>query len=99
MEGTANAVRLAGTLTEKQPLRYTPAGIPFFEGTFHYIGEVFEGGSMRKLEFDFTATAFSECALRLAGLAEGKAAELAGFLAPKSLRARRLTVHVTEFTE
>jgi primosomal replication protein N len=52
---------------------------------------------MRKLEFDFSAIAFSDVAVRLEKVAVASKVELSGFLAPRSMKTTKLVVHITEF--
>ena len=89
----ANGVVMDATLTEKKDLCYTPAGVAVFEARFHQ----FEAGAMRKVEFDFTAMAFAETAVRLNKLSAGQALSIKGFLSQRSIRSTKLTIHITEF--
>ena len=93
----ANGVVMDATLTEKKDLCYTPAGVAVFEARFHNAGEQFEAGAMRKVEFDFTAMAFAETAVRLNKLSAGQALSIKGFLSQRSIRSTKLTIHITEF--
>ena len=88
---------IRAVLSEKQELRYTPAGIAVFEAKFEHTGRVYEAGAQRSLHFGFTALAFADVALRLDAVQPGSELELTGFLATRSLRSSRLTVHITEF--
>ena len=75
-------------------MRFTPAGIEVFEAVLHHRSEVVEAGKVRKLEFDFNVVSYGALARRMEIGAE---IQFKGFLAPKSMRTRRLTVHITEF--
>ena len=57
-----NLIEISGTLTSKEEVRYTPAGIPVFEGVFHHRSELTEANRIRKLEYDFPAIAFGALA-------------------------------------
>ena len=92
-----NSVELVGTLTGKEAVRYTPAGLEVFEGTFHHRAQLVEAGRTRTLEFDFPAVSYAETAKALNGLALGAQISLKGFLAPRSMNSLRLIVHITEF--
>lgn len=94
-----NTLAISGVVVEARELRYTPGGIPVWEGRLHHTAEVFEAGAVRKLEFDFPAIAFAEAALALAKTETetGKAIQIKGFLSPRSVRTQRLVVHITEF--
>lgn len=95
----ANEVRLRAVLVEKNELRYTPAGIAVFEARFHHCGQQFEAAAVRKVEFDFMAVSFADTAIRLQAVAQGSEIEMKGFLAARSQRNSKLTLHVTEFKE
>lgn len=97
MTSPVNKVAIEATVLEKAPLSYTPAGIAVFEAKFHYCGEQFEAGAVRKVEFDFTALAFADVAIRLDSLGPGEQLSMQGFFATRSLRSSRLTLHITEF--
>ena len=107
-----NSVELVGTLTGKEAVRYTPAGLEVFGvgtalgGVMTMVGEpqnliiakaAVEAGRTRTLEFDFPAVSYAETAKALNGLALGAQISLKGFLAPRSMKSRRLIVHITEF--
>ena len=82
----ANSIEIGATLIEREEVRFTPAGI-----------EVFDAGKIRTLEYDFEALSYGDTASRLNALAVGAEIRIKGFLATKSMKSRRLTVHITEF--
>ena len=92
-----NLIEISGTLTEREMVRYTPAGIQVFEGVFHHRSELIEAGRIRTLEYDFPAISFGELAEGLNALPLGKELSIKGFLAPRSMKSRRLIVHITEY--
>lgn len=92
-----NSIELDGTLTEREAVRFTPAGIEVFEATFHHRSRLVEAGRTRTLECDFSAVAFGDVAKRLNALGCGTKIRLKGFLAPRTMKSMRLTVHITEF--
>lgn len=92
-----NSIELDGTLTEREAVRFTPAGIEVFEAVFHHRSRLVEAGHTRTLECDFNAIAFGGVAKRLNALPLGEKICLKGFLAPRSVKSKRLTVHITEF--
>lgn len=92
-----NLIEISGTLTEREMVRYTPAGIQVFEGVFHHRSELTEAGRIRTLEYDFPAISFGELAEGLNALPLGKELSIKGFLAPRSMKSRRLIVHITEY--
>lgn len=92
-----NSIVISAVLVEKKELCYTPTGIAVFEAKCHYAGQQFEARAMRKVEFDFTAMSFADTATRLDKVELGKTLEMKGFIAQRSLRSSKLTVHITEF--
>ena len=92
-----NSIALKGTLTGREAVRYTPAGLEVFEGTFHHRAALVEAGRTRTLEFDFPAVSYAGTAKALNGLALGAEIQIKGFLAPRSMKSQRLIVHITEF--
>ena len=92
-----NSVEICGALTEREAVRFTPAGIEVFEATLHHRNRLVEAGHVRSVEFDFSAVAFGEVAGHLNALATGTTIRIKGFLAPRSMKSRSLTVHITEF--
>ena len=92
-----NLIEISGTLTEREMVRYTPAGIQVFEGVFHHRSELTEAGRIRTLEYDFPAISFGETAEGLNALPLGKELSIKGFRAPRSMKSRRLIVHITEY--
>jgi primosomal replication protein N len=92
-----NHIEIGGALVAREAIRYTPAGLEVFEGTFHHRTELAEAGKIRTLEFDFPAIAFGAAARRLSAEPLGKEFSLKGFIAPKSMRSSRLIVHITEY--
>lgn len=92
-----NHISISGVLTAKEEVRYTPAGLVVFEGTFHHRTEVLEAGRSRTLEYDFPAVSFGPVAQALQNVPLGTELRIQGFLAPRSQRAQRLIVHITEY--
>lgn len=92
-----NSIEISGVLIEREAVRFTPAGIEVFEAELHHRSELVEAGRIRTLEYDFSAVSYGACAKRLNALAIGSEIRIKGFLAPRSMKSRRLTVHITEF--
>ena len=93
----ANSIEIDATLIEREPVRYTPAGIEVFDAVFHHRSRLVEAGKIRTVEYDFEALSYGEAAGKLNSLAVGAKIRIKGFLATKSMKSRRLTVHITEF--
>lgn len=94
-----NHVELTGELFEKEPIRFTPAGVPVFKGSLHSEGIVTEAGEKRKVITDSAFVSLGETALSLDKENLGSVLRLSGFLANQSLKSRKLIIHVTEFTK
>lgn len=92
-----NQITITGTLIAKEEVRYTPAGLVVFEGTFHHRSELVEAGRTRTLEYDFPTVSFGTVAEALHRVPFGTHLTLKGFLAPRSQRFQRLIVHITEY--
>jgi primosomal replication protein N len=93
-----NQVRLRATLLGREVTRFTPAGLPVVEAVFLFEEQVAEAGQLRALRFEFDALALGEAARRLERDSLGIVVDLAGFIAPRSRRSRRLRVHITDYT-
>ena len=85
-------------LTEHQPLRYTPAGLPITEIVLLHQSEQTEVGMKRKVECEAQAIALGQTAVELSRIEAGARLVIRGFLAAKSLRRRHeLVLHIEEF--
>ena len=92
-----NALRLGGQIVERQPLRYTPAGIPIVQLRLSHHSRQREAGVERDADADMAATAAGDIALRLDPLALGTCIEAVGFLARRGRTVRSLRLHITDF--
>ena len=92
-----NSISIDGALTGREAVRFTPAGLEVFEGTFHHRGALVEAGRTRTLEYDFPAISFAETANALNKLPLGAELQIKGFIAPRSMKSSRLVIHITEF--
>lgn len=92
-----NRVQLSGTLTEREALRYTPAGIAMLGARLSHRSETIEAGHPRQLEFDVALRFAGAIAARADRLQLGESISIDGFLAPRRRQSKSLVVHVTEF--
>jgi primosomal replication protein N len=90
-----NEFRLSGILVERAALRFTPAGVPVVEAQIRHRSDVIEAGVPRTLEFVVSAIGLGPIAGALEHEPLGVQLDLAGFVAPKSRRSRRLVLHLT----
>ena len=95
---TVNRWTITARLVRQGGPRYTPAGLKVQELGFRFAGAVVEAGFERQLDFEFEAIAVGDVAGQLAELALGSELALTGFFAPVSKRAKRLRLHITDFT-
>jgi primosomal replication protein N len=94
-----NRLQLTASVVEREPVRYTPAGVPIASCTLHHRAEVVEAGIARQIELTLAAVAAGAASGRLEGLAMGVEALFTGFMAKKSRNARTLVFHITELQD
>ncbi|MFO1305105.1 MAG: primosomal replication protein N [Burkholderiales bacterium] len=96
MPGTgANKVVLDATLAQRDPLRYTPAGIPAIDCTLHHASMQHEAGGERRVECEIHAVAFEQTALALSRMSAGSALRCEGFLARRYRTGVTVALHIT----
>ena len=88
---------LTATLSTKEPLRYSPAGVPILNCRLTHGSEQMEAGAPRTVRCEIPAVAVGEVAIRLARHALGREARFDGFLATRR-RYEIAELHVTEFS-
>jgi primosomal replication protein N len=93
-----NRLQMNATLVERSAMRFSPAGVPVVEAQLQHRSRTVEAGVERLLDFPFNAVAIGDTARQLAQVDLGGHLRLDGFLAPRSRRSTRLTVHVLEIT-
>jgi primosomal replication protein N len=94
-----NRLQLTGSVVEREPVRYTPAGVPIASCTLLHRAEVVEAGIARQIELTMPAVAAGETSGRLERCAMGVETLFTGFLAKKSRNARTLVFHITELQD
>ena len=92
-----NSVRLSARLIQRDPLRFTPAGIPVLRFRVQHDSSQREAGGERRVELELAAVAMAQQALRLERIDLGRALSVSGFLAPRRRDSRGLVLHVIEF--
>jgi len=92
-----NHFTISAGIVERQPVRYTPAGVPVATLTLAYAGEEMEAGSMRQLRFEMPAVAIGDTALAVQRVEMGTGVVWKGFLAPKKQGSKQLDFHITAF--
>ena len=89
-----NQVSISGALVNKQPLRYTPAGIPLLSFAIRHQSEQVEAGMRRQVMCEVAVMALAEWALLAEKIAEGASIRATGFLAKRSMKSTQLVLHV-----
>ena len=90
-----NALTLDATLAQRDPLRYTPAGIPAVDCTLQHASTQAEAGGERKVECELFAVAFGEVALALSRMPAGTGLRCEGFLARRYRTGVTVAMHIT----
>ena len=89
-----NRIELAGRLTERKSLRYTPAGVPVSEGVLQHASEQMEADAQRQVEVELAVLALGEAARWLQAAPLGGSVKVTGFLAAKSRNSKTPVLHV-----
>lgn len=90
-----NRLQLTASVVEREPVRYTPAGVPIASATLQHRTEVVEAGIARQVELTIPAVAAGEASGRLEACEMGVERLFTGFLAKKHRNARTLVFHIT----
>jgi len=91
-----NAVELYGELTEIEPLRHTPAGIPLLHFRLQHRSHQNEAGFKRQVECEMGAVAMGEVAVTLSRLSVGQKVMVSGFLNRRNRMSRQVILHATK---
>jgi primosomal replication protein N len=94
-----NRVELIATVLEREPVRYTPAGLPAIELLLSHVSEVVEAGFPRRIELTIRAVALGDLALLLADKQLGTVLRTEGFLAPARKDSQKLKLHLQRASE
>ncbi|MCX7674104.1 MAG: primosomal replication protein N [Thiobacillaceae bacterium] len=92
-----NRLELGGRIVHHGGLRHTPAGLPAVELNLAHVSQQAEAGHVRRVACELPAVAYGDTALALAGVREGSALVLSGFVERRSQRDDRLVLHITGF--
>lgn len=76
-----NRLQLTASVVEREPVRYTPAGVPIASATLQHRTEVVEAGIARQVELTIPAVAAGEASGRLEACEMGVETLFTGFLA------------------
>ena len=94
IELSNNSCEIDGELTERDDLRFTPAGLPRIAMKIRHISTQQEAGCERQLQCVVPLLALGEAAIQANRLSLGQQVSVTGFLAQRSLRIAQLVLHV-----
>ena len=93
-----NQIVLTGVITEIQPLRHTPAGVPVLSLQLQHQSQQQQNEFQRQLNFEFSARAVGALAQQLAASVEiGSSLQCFGFIAPGHRSSSFLILHIQKF--
>lgn len=91
-----NQLRLAAAISEREVLRYTPAGIPIVSAILLHTSDQVEAGITRRVELEIAAVAAGEISGRFSRAELGKMLNFTGFLAHRRRNSKSLVFHITD---
>jgi len=92
-----NQLQFTASISEREILRYTPAGIPIVSARLLHSSQQGEAGVQRLVEFEITAIAAGEISGRFNQAELGGTFQFTGFLARKNRNSKSLVFHITDF--
>lgn len=87
-----NKLAISGQVTQLEPLRYTPAGLPLLSFVISHVSEDVEAGLKRKVECELNAVAMGD--LATSNIQLGTKLNVLGFLAKRSAKSTQLVLHI-----
>jgi primosomal replication protein N len=88
-----NAVELTGRLTEIEPLRHTPAGLPLLSFRLAHNSMQLEAGYKRQVECEVRGVALGPAATEMSSLKTGEEIRVNGFFDRKNRLSGELVLH------
>ncbi|OYW40264.1 MAG: primosomal replication protein N [Hydrogenophilales bacterium 12-61-10] len=85
-----NRLVISGTLTQIDPLRYSPAGVPIVEAVVHHRSSQAVANQARQVECELTMQASGSLASQLAKITVGTQVRMEGALNRRSVNSRQL---------
>ena len=92
-----NQFQCDAVLSEKDALRYTPAGIPILNVKLAHSSQQVEAGLQRMVEFEMSAVAVGEVSKTLSQMELGETLRFTGFMARRNRNSKSLVFHITDF--
>jgi primosomal replication protein N len=93
-----NQLQFVASISERDVLRYTPAGVPIVSATLTHSSQQVEAGVARLTEFEITALAAGEISGRFSRAELGAVHQFTGFLAKKNRNSKALVFHIIDFS-
>jgi primosomal replication protein N len=93
-----NQLQIVAVISEREILRYTPAGVPIVAANLLHQSEQIEAGVARKIDFEMLAVAAGEISGRFSQAELGAAYQFTGFLAKKNRNSKSLVFHIIDFS-
>jgi len=93
-----NQLQFVASISERDVLRYSPAGVPIVSATLSHSSQQVEAGVPRQVEFEIAALAAGEISGRFARAELGAAQQFTGFLARKNRNSKALVFHIIDFS-
>jgi primosomal replication protein N len=90
-----NEVAIDGRVVKRGALRHTPAGIPAISLVIGHQSVQVEAGGRREVWCEVEAVAIGELAVKLDKQNSNQPLQFRGFLTRRSVKDRRLVLHVT----
>ncbi len=84
-------------ITERDLIRYTPAGLPIVNAVLQHSSQQTEAGIQRLAEFEIPAVAAGEISSRFIQAPLGGLYQFTGFLNKKSRNSKSLVFHIIDF--
>jgi primosomal replication protein N len=93
-----NQFQFVATISERDVLRYTPAGVPIVSATLSHSSQQVEAGVERLVEFEMSALAAGEISGRFSRAELGAVHQFTGFVAKKNRSSKALVFHIIDFS-
>ncbi|MHA4867142.1 primosomal replication protein N [Duganella sp. PWIR1] len=93
-----NQLQFVALITERDAIRYTPAGMPIVNAVLQHRSQQMEAGIARLSEFEVSAIAAGEISSRFSQAPLGGLYQFSGFLNKKSRNSRSLVFHIIDFS-
>jgi primosomal replication protein N len=90
-----NELTFGGVITQFEPLRYTPAGLPLLSFELEHHSEQKEAGETRTVDISLPVLALGEIAIQLAALPRDQAVVVRGFLTRRTVKSSVVVLHAT----